>query len=502
MKLLWSLPAICVCICGLKETRGDLAPIADEKWVQLRTPNFTVLSSGSQEIIWKTALALERFREGYSRLAGTQATASGPNAVIAFPDGRALQDFLGNSERRPANVVGFFRRDFDINLIVLNLESVKENVMELVFNQYARFLLKDNTRVWPFWLIEGMAEVYSTFSVEGNRICFGVEKPRRAAFLHQNPMMPLTELFSVTRDSPNYNEREFKGLFYAQSWALTHYLMFSDRRRKTQFQNFTHRLSTGTPAERAFADSFQIGFAELEAELQVYVEEGKYEAACYGLPSRLDSKKPAAANPLPKVEVLFQFGKLLLNIGRLDQAEEYFTEAQRLFPKSSRPVEGLGMLAVRRQDYSQAVALFERDVNRGSANARVHYEYARSLLTRSDGRIVVGNLSPAVDAKARVSLQKVIQLAPQTAEPRYLLGMMEFGSKPEIASRYLLSAVRLDPQNSTFALALAQAQLRTGDRISARRTLNALQAPHVRAEIRERAAALLKSLDSATGPVR
>lgn len=494
MKLLWSLPAIWICIFGLNETRGDLAPIVDEEWILLRTPNFSFISNGSQEVTWKAALAMEHFREGYSRLAGTQAAASGPNAVIAFANTKTLQNFLWKQERRPANVASLFQRDFDVNLIVLNLSAVEQNAMELVFHDYARFLFRDNTRTWPSWLIEGMVEVYSAFSVEANQICLGIEKPRSLAFLRQNSMMPLQELFSTTRDSPNFKEQKSKNLFSAQSWSLTHYLMFGDRKRKRQFQSFTSRLSANIPAERAFAESFQVDYAELEEKLKSYVTAGNFEPECYRLSSRLDSKKPPASNPLPKVEVSFQLGKLLLNANRLDEAKEYFTEAQRLFPGSARPLEGLGMLAYRGQDFAQATELYERAIAKGSANARVHYEYARSFVTGSDGRIVIANISPEVEEKARASLQKAIQLAPQTAQPRYLLGILEFRSRPDFAARYLLSAVRLDPNNSSYALALAQVQIRTGDLVSAKRTLNALQAPHIRDEVRERAADLLKSL--------
>jgi len=37
--------------------------------------------------------------------------------------------------------------------------------------------------------------------------------------------VPLSELFDVTHRSPQYNEREHRGVFYAESWAPAHYLL-------------------------------------------------------------------------------------------------------------------------------------------------------------------------------------------------------------------------------------------------------------------------------------
>ena len=48
---------------------------------------------------------------------------------------------------------------------------------------------------------------------------------------------------------------------------------------------------------------------------------------------------------LTPVENYFRLGDELLRIGRLDDAEIYFTDAQKLAPASPLPYEGLGLLA-------------------------------------------------------------------------------------------------------------------------------------------------------------
>jgi len=39
--------------------------------------------------------------------------------------------------------------------------------MEVIFHEYTHLLFRHNDRLWPLWLKEGMAEVYSTFKTTG-----------------------------------------------------------------------------------------------------------------------------------------------------------------------------------------------------------------------------------------------------------------------------------------------------------------------------------------------
>ena len=68
--------------------------------------------------------------------------------------------------------------------------------------------------------------------------------------------MPLQELFAVTRDSPEYNESSRQGIFYAESWLLTHYLMAANNPAyKARFGRFTELLIAGQMPEQAFTNA-------------------------------------------------------------------------------------------------------------------------------------------------------------------------------------------------------------------------------------------------------
>ena len=96
----------------------------------------------------------------------------------------------------------------------------------IIFHQYTHLLVKNNVENPPTWFNEGLAEYYSTFSITADqKVELGKPIPGHVFLLRANKMMPLRTLFQVDQKSPYYNERDKQGIFYAESWALMHYLI-------------------------------------------------------------------------------------------------------------------------------------------------------------------------------------------------------------------------------------------------------------------------------------
>ena len=221
----------------------------------------------TQDVARLTA-RLEQFRQAYGALAGTQAVASPPIVVMAFPDHASLRPFLPLYQGQPANLSAFFSRGVDENLIALSLTGESSNALGSIFHEYAHLLFRHNDLFWPMWLKEGMAEIYSTFEVNGERsVRIGLPMTNHLRRLSQESMRPLSELFAVTRQSPQYNEREHQGIFYAQSWLLTHCLMLGPSPgRQARFAQLTALLRQGQSPEQAFTNAFQISLQAMSAE--------------------------------------------------------------------------------------------------------------------------------------------------------------------------------------------------------------------------------------------
>ena len=206
--------------------KPDASALTNRHWFEARTAYFHIYSCGPTQEVARLAARLEQFRTAYSLLAGAQAVASPPIVVLAFPDHAAMRPFLPLYEDKPANLTAFFNRGSDQNLIVLALSGPDAGSLQIIFHEYTHLLLRHNQPYWPMWLTEGMAEIYATFEVRGgHRVSIGNPIDHHVRLLEQKPLLPLRKLFAVTRDSAEYNEREHQGIFYAESWLLTHYLM-------------------------------------------------------------------------------------------------------------------------------------------------------------------------------------------------------------------------------------------------------------------------------------
>jgi len=503
-QLFWTLAALLAPgISPAAAADATDTPLVRRQWFETRTAHFNIYSCGTPQEVNKVAGQLEEFCEAYALLAGSQAVESPPIVVMAFPDHEAMRPFLPLYHGQPENLAGFFQRGNDENLIVLSLPDVGAARMDMtvVFHEYTHLLFRRNDRIWPLWLKEGMAELYSTFETTGYSALIAQPIGHHLQLLAHEPLAPLTELFAVTHDSPQYNERERQGIFYAESWLLTHFLVAGDNPAyKSRFANFTTLLREGQTPVQAFTNSLQTTLPAVESELHRYLARGQFVPIQFNFQKNVAGAKIFSSRNLTPVENHFRLGDELFRINRLDDAQKYFTDAQKLAPASPLPYEGLGLLAVRRGQSDEAVRELKEALQRGSSSYLVHYLYAwekfRLAADAQDGR---GSLSGETAAEIHDELLKSIVLMPNFGPSHELFGILEAerGGNMPLAVQHLQLAVQLEPENPYFLLALADAQARNKDPEAARRTLTALLLPTVEAKLRAQAEELLQQITGA-----
>jgi tetratricopeptide (TPR) repeat protein len=420
---------------------------------------------------------------------------------MAFPDHEAMQPFLPLYNGQPANLAAFFVRGSDENLIVLSLlhEDDSEG-LESVFHEYTHLLLRHNSRFWPLWLNEGMAEIYSTFHVVGDHsIRIGEPIPHHLELLHNTTLMPLSQLFAVTHSSPEYNEREHQGVFYAQSWLLTHYLMSgANPALKARFGQLTILLRQGQTPEQAFTNAFQTSLTAMSAQLKQYLDAGKFNPLTLSVSANLKAPRYMATRSLTPVEVLFRLGDELFRIDRMEAAEGYFFRAQKLAPASPLPYEGLGLLASERQQSDAAVKELHEALQRNSTSYLAHYIYATEkyqLTAHSENHFT--RVDAPLAAEISSELKKSLALMPDFGPAHHLLGFFEMVQNEDLpdAEKHLQRAIQLEPENQGYLFSLAQVQLAKKDAAAARRTLESLRLPYIDAKLRADAEQMLKEMD-------
>jgi hypothetical protein len=475
--------------------------LTEKKWFETSSAHFNIYSCGERVEVNKLAARLEQFCEAYSLLAGTQALASPPIVVMAFPNQEAMTPFLPLYQGNPQNIAGFFTRGNDENLIVLALPGTNSAVtgMEVIFHEYTHLLLRRNDEIWPLWLKEGMAEIYSTFEVrEGYHVVIGQPIGHHLQLLAHEPLMPLHELFSVANSSPQYNERSRQGIFYAESWLLTHFLMAGDNLNyRRGFERFSLYMRDGQLPEQAFTNAMRTTLPQMENQLRAYLQRGEFKPVDWTVSRNLSAPEMLTTRAVTPVEVYFRLGDELLRIHRPDDAGGYFAEARDLAPASPLPYEGLGLLAVERGQHDQSLLDLKEALARGSASFLAHYFYAREkYLLTSNSQGEYAKLNDADASDIRGELEKSISLMPDFAPAPELLGFFQMvqGENLAAAEQQLQIAIRLEPENQFYLLTLAQAQWRNKNPDAARRTLEPLLLPVADAKLRALAAQMIREM--------
>ena len=223
--------------------------------------------------------------------------------------------------------------------------------------------------------------MYSTLRPMAGKIAVGNVPEGRGYVLGREQWMTLPHLFSVNRDSPEYNEKKRMGILYGQSWLLTHMLMLGPR-YAGKFGEFLEQISTGVPSEQAFEQVYGKTVVDLQKEGPSRLLPCEFAAWC-GL--RCQARKAEGGNPRPVDEYQVELTLARLT-SMLDRKEEATTRLEKLAkdnPSRWEPMEALGQLSWRKGDMEAACAWMRKAVQLKPDNWNVYWDYAR-LASRSD----------------------------------------------------------------------------------------------------------------------
>jgi tetratricopeptide (TPR) repeat protein len=471
--------------------------LAKDKWIALSTKNLYVISNADEGDTRELALKIEQFHYIFTQLFGIRTEGFLPVTVIIFKSDSSFKPYKPLYNGKPANISGYFQPGHDENLIALTMNSNVEHPMATIFHEYTHMLNSYTPRQWPLWLKEGIAELYSTFDVKKKEVTLGKPISSHVYRLRETQFLPLQDLFNVQHNSPTYNERDKQSIFYAESWALTHYIMYGENRvRQPQMVEFARLISENVSQDRAFTQAFKTDTATIEKELRRYVGKDSYSGMIYTL-SNTEGEKEASVQVLSDAETQFHLGNLLMRTERLDEAETYFKQAIALDANLARPYEGLGFIEMRRSHYDKAVEHFKQAATRDSKNYLAHYYYAETLQRESHGQ-----MSAELAAKITEELRTAIKLRPQFGQAYYLLGFMSLVTSENLkeGANAMKMAIRLTPQNRHYAISLAQIQVRMKDYAAAKKSLEPLLAANEEEGLKRSAQSMMEVIEYQTRP--
>src|SRR5215510_922941 len=225
-----------VSLCLLVVISQHTTVAAKDTWVSVRTKNFLMLGNASEKEIRRVALKLEQFREAFTNLfPHIRFNTPVPTTVIVFKSDSSFAPF-----KPGPNVAGYFQSGPDVNYITLTTEvRGQQDPFTVIFHEYTHLLINNTFPKAPVWFNEGLAEYYSTFSItDYQKVVLGIPSASHVYRPRHSKKPPLRTLFEVDQKSPHYNERNKQTIFYAQSWALMHYLIVGQAGKVEQLGKF------------------------------------------------------------------------------------------------------------------------------------------------------------------------------------------------------------------------------------------------------------------------
>ena len=271
--------------------------------------------------------------------------------------------------------------------------------------------------------------------------------------LKQSSLIPLDVLFKVDQNSPYYNEDHQTSIFYAESWALIHYLMIGDKAaHRPMLQAYLEELSRGASQDEAAAKAFG-DLKKLQNALSGYVRNQSF----YYLKSPPPPEIPASdlqVRELSDAEADAYRGGFCAVAGKTQTAKPLLEDAVKLDPKLALGYQYLGFAEYQDGQKLEALADFTRAIELDPKNALTRYLRAYLASTQAGA---IGN-----DQQLEEDLRAAIAAGPNFAPPYGVLGvyLAVQGEKLPEALAFASKAVALEPGNSTYRLDLAQVYAR------------------------------------------
>lgn len=443
MKQVWRCFAIgwflWTAACGLA--------LGSNGWSAFGSSHFHLLTTDNAAAATQALDFLERTHEALTGAHLFRVNAQEQVTILAF---RSQAEFA--PYRPQPGVLALFQRNRGGDFIVL--QSLAPENYPAAVHEYVHFLIAHSGLKVPLWLNEGLADSYSSIEFRQSGFVIGSAPAGRLESLQMGGMIPLETLFSTDRHSAFYNSAQPAYLFYGESWALVHMLMFDDA-YSSGFPRFVANISAGMPAPECLHSVYGKSVAQVMTDLSHHIQRSMATRLYPLAGPHLESAPEHLPVSAGQVETMLA-NVLGANPARQSEAEKRLIALSQEFPAEPQPEESLGDLALRRNDPEQARLHFVRAAERNSKNPDVLYEAAR--LQQAAG---------APDSQVIGLLERLLAIQSENGSARLNLAVLAAREQDYGLAVSALSAMQSVSADDAFTyfytLAYCQARLKRFD---------------------------------------
>ncbi|HUD71608.1 MAG TPA: tetratricopeptide repeat protein, partial [Dongiaceae bacterium] len=398
-------------------------PIEFDRWIRVESEHLVIYSNAPEDPTIDVGRHVEVFRDQIARFnPDLRVDSALPIVLFVFRDDRTFIPYklLGRGQRAgmAANIDGFFLQHDDGNYLCVNATPANDP-WPVIYHEYAHFFLANNFTDIPLWLNEGLAEYFGTFRVDGSEAMMGGPIKSHLWWLREHPPMALRRLFSIDFASPEYHEDDRQGTYYAQSWAVTHYLLWGTDGPGGGMDRFLSDRKRGDSLAAAVAP-FTANPGEREERFLQYLNAKKFPFHTVPLGDRSGAPAPKVT-ALTRDEAYYRLGDLLRHVdpGRLEAAAEHFRAALRLQPERADAHAGLGQTLFELGRRDEARVAFEKAYTLAPDDPRIGLRFGLSLVESSfpadQRQVVKPEALPADLLRGRAILEKLVGREPANA---------------------------------------------------------------------------------------
>jgi hypothetical protein len=429
-------------------------------WQCATTRHFALYASEAPDSVVRMAQGLERLADLLSGEGmGSRAPARARVFLIAFPDRKSFEPHQPVTDGKRVKLAGYAQATPYGHWI--GYVAGEQQGVWTANHEFVHTIAAELFQSVPVCLNEGMAEFYSTAVSDNRGISYGHLIPWHQETLRTSDPFTLDELFGKNARSLAYAGGRSSAMFYAESWALVHYLIHQQGGAE-RFRRFASKAASGTPAKDAMAEIYpMMSWDGLPAQLKAYVSVDAQDFDNFTIPiqdapssiavnvrpaepaeielhTALWRMHPAAedsettrrllvdASHQPRTAALATdgIGLMALDTNRPGEAESRFRAAAA--SPDAEPlaltVAGAGLLQVADKDTAgrmarvdEALAILDRSVSADSLDAH-------ALAWYGEGSVMAGRVTPRVIRaldQASLALPGDPQLAKAAAEARH-----------------------------------------------------------------------------------
>lgn len=462
------LVAIAACISLLT---ANHATLAEPVWRTAVTPNYRVISELDDRDTTEWMRSFDQFILSTTDVLRMNVHSAPPLTVVIFAHNSDYEPYkMLRPNGRSANVAGQFIRHPSWSMIGMAYTAGDAPLRATLQHEATHWLMSADPSPQPAWFSEGIAEMFSTFDLEVNRVSWAKPIDDHLELLHTRGTTPLGPF--LAEPSAIFDRDDRTDQFYAQAWAFTHFLMLGDKgAHRAQLTQFLAAFRTRS-GEESVKEVFGTDLSALEKAFLIYIDQRSFPYMYF--PAKA-APPPPPLQPASPALVQASLGFLALGAERNELARQHAEKAISLDDNEPGGHAILAYLDWSTRDLDKATTHAEAAVARGSRDSDLYLLLGDSYTTLNGANFG----KPNAMATATGLYEQAINLNPrrQEAFDQLVTALVRLEKPREEDGKFIDLGLKVFPTDDWLRVGRANVAYRLGQHDEALSSLDAVLQP-------------------------